>query len=209
MAYSIVGIANMALQKLGAKSSITSLTDGTPNATKVSVVWEYILNETLETIKPSFAKVRVALSQSSTTPANDDQYLYAYPFPSDYLALADGRADDVAIWPEDVAPYTVETLADGTLCLMTNYDSTTAGYSIYLTYIRKTTDPSKYSALFINALTFRLAAELAFSVTEGTGKFEAMTNLYAKARLKAIASDRTHRYLANEKANADWEGAGR
>jgi len=209
MAFSDVGIAKLALQRLGAKSSIVSLTDGSTNAGKVSVAWEYVLKECLETIKPKFAITRVSLAQGVTDPANTDVYEFAYPLPADYLALAEGSADDPAIWPSDVAPYVIETLSDGSLALLTNYDTTTADYGIYLTYVKYAQNPALYTGVFVNALVFRLAAELAFTITEGSGKFEAMITLYEKARRKASGVDRRQDYLADEKSNEDWSGAGR
>lgn len=209
MAYSNVGIANMALQRLGAKSSLSSLTDGTPNANKVSTVWEYVLNEVLETIKPRFATVRVALSQSVTLPANTDQYEHCYSMPADYLCLAEGSADDPAIWPKDCHPYSIESLDGWTFVLMTDYDTSESGDSIFATYVRKATNPAKYTALFINAFAYRLAAELSYTITEGVGKFEHMMNMYDKARAKAGAVDKKQTYIEGEKDNTDWEMAGR
>lgn len=209
MAYSKAGIANLAIQRLGAKSSIVSLTDGSPNAAKVNAIWEYILYEVIEAIKPAFATVRVALAQSSTAPANTDVYKCAYPFPADYLTISEGDAEDPAIWPSEVTPYAIETLSDGTLCLMTNYDTTEADYSIYLTYIRKVDNPGRFIASFVNALAFRMAAELALSITETQGKFEAMMTLYDRARRKAIAENARQLYIEHEQSNTDWELAGR
>ena len=209
MAYSVVGIVNMALQRIGAKSSITSLTDGAVNAVKANMVWEYIRDEVLERVKPKFATVRVALSQSSTSPANAEAYDYAYPIPSDYLCLAPDKKDDPAIWPVEVAPYVFETLADGTVCLMTDYDSTSEDYNIYMTYVRKVTDPAKYAPSFINCLAFRLAAELALSVSESSSKFEAMMQLYLRAVKSAKGASLDQDYLADENGSNSWETAGR
>ncbi|MDD2657196.1 MAG: hypothetical protein PHD04_00860 [Candidatus Pacebacteria bacterium] len=207
MAYSNVGIANMALQRIGARSSITTFNDGSPNAIRVNAVWEYIRDEVIEAIKPKFATVRVALAQSAVSPANTDVWDYAYPLPSDYLCLADDNKDDNAVWPDDVAPYVIETLSDGTLCLMTNYDSTTADYQIYLTYIRKVADPAKYTPSFINAFVFRLGAELSFSVPESGGKFEAMMTLYERAKKRAMGFSRAQDYLEDENGSTSWENA--
>jgi hypothetical protein len=209
MAYSNVGIANMALQRIGAKSSISALTDATPNAEKVNTVWEYILNECLETIKPHFATVRVALAQSTTSPANTDQYEYCYSMPSDYLCLAEGTADDPSVWPKDCYPYSIESLDGWTFVLMTNYDTSESDEPIYVTYVRKATNPAKYTALFINAFAYRLAAELSYTITEGAGTFEHMMNMYDKFRIKAGAVDKKQNYIEDEKSNTDWEMAGR
>jgi hypothetical protein len=200
----------MALQRIGAKSSITALTDGTPNAIKANTVWEYIRDEVLEAVKPKFATVRVALAQSATLPANAEVYDFAYPLPVDYLCLADDSKDDPNVWPDtSVKPYVIETLADGTVCVMTNYDSVTEDYDIFLTYVRKVVDPAKYYPSFINALAFRLAAELALTITESGSKYEAMTNLYIKALKKAKAASRAQDYIEDEKGSDSYETAGR
>jgi hypothetical protein len=207
MAYSNVGIANMALYRLGAKSRLTSLTDGSPNAVNVNTIWEYIRDEVLAAVKPKFATVRAELAQGDTSGENTDMYEYAYPLPSDYLCLADDYKNDPAIYP-DASPYVIEALEDGTLALMTNYDSTTYG-TLYLTYVRRVTDPAKYSPLFINAFTFRLAAELAFSIPASPGKFQAMYALYESAKKAAQGESRAQDYLADEKGSDSWVNAGR
>jgi hypothetical protein len=91
---------------------------------------------------------------------------------------------------------------------MTNYDSTTATYQIYLTYVRKVVDPAKYTPSFINALTFRLAAELTLTIAESGSKYEAMMNLYGKAKRKAQGASRAQDYLEDEKGNETWSDAG-
>jgi hypothetical protein len=209
MAYSDTSIANMALQRIGAKGTVTSLTDGSTNAVRINNVWQYIRDEVLEAVKPKFATVRVALSQSSTSPANEDVYAYAYPLPSDFICLAENIKDDPVVWPSpDVEPYCIETLADGTVCLMTNYDIVT-GEDIYLTYVKRVTDPAKYSPPFINCLCFRLAAELSFIIPESGGKFDAMMKQYMISVRKAQGMSRSLDYLAEERGSTDWEYAGR
>src|SRR5512133_128922 len=99
MAFSDVGIANMALQRIGAKSRITALADGSTNAIKVQAVWDYILNLVLEEANPKFATVRVALAQNATAPANASVYDYAYTTPVNYLCPADDSDGDRAVYP--------------------------------------------------------------------------------------------------------------
>ena len=208
MSYSIVGIANLALQRIGAKSRITSLTDGSPNAINVNAVWEYILDEVLEFVKPKFATERVVLAQGTTDPANTDVYEFEYPIPSDYLCLAVDTKDDPAVWPASVVPYVIETLSAGTVCLMTNYDSTDTD-DVYLTYIKRVSDPAKFAPSFINALVFRLAAELTFAVAPSGSKFEAMMTLYERAARRARGASRGQDYLEDEQGSDSWETAGR
>jgi hypothetical protein len=59
--YSAVSIANLALGRLGARNTITSLTDNSPNAVKVNAVWDHIIQEVLSERDWKFAKIRVNL----------------------------------------------------------------------------------------------------------------------------------------------------
>jgi len=212
MAYSNVGIVNMALQRIGAKSSVTTLDppDGSPNSIKAYAVWEYILDEVLETVKPKFATVRRALSQSTTDPINTDVYEYSYPLPADFICFADDYKDDLAVWPQPgIEPYVIEAANDGTLCLFTNYDSTEEEDDVYITYVRKVVDPAKFSPSFINCLCYRLAAELTLSVAESGSKFEFMMKMYGSSLKKAKAGSRGLDYFEDEKGSDSWEDAGR
>lgn len=211
MAYSNVSIANIALQRIGAKSSITAIDppDGSPNSIKVATVWEYIRDEVLETVKPKFATVRKELTQSTTDPINTDVYEYSYPLPADYICLADDTKEDPNVYPQPgVEPYVIEAALDGTLCLMTDYDNTTDG-DMFITYIRRVTDPAKYSPSFINCFAFRLAAELCLSIVESATKYEFMLKLFDRSCKKAKGGSRAQDYLEDEKGSNDWDTAGR
>lgn len=232
MAYSVVGIVNLSLGRVGAKGNISALTENSPNAIKANAVWEYIRDLVLEQVKPKFATMRVALAQSVTAPAS--RYLYAYVMPSDYLCLADGRRDDPPIYTPGYTyilpasyfswtdfgriitrafqsgyPYTIETLTDGTLCLFTDYDSVTYEEDLYISYVKRITDPQKFAPSFIDALTYRLAAEFAISIVESTSKFQAMITLYERALERAKSANRAHDYVEDEMGDDAWVTAGR
>ncbi len=212
MAYSKVRIANRALQAIGAKGSITVLPDAAnPNAVKVNNIWDEILDIVLADVKPRFATLRAKLSQSATSPTNTDRWQYAYPLPSDYLCPAIDNADDPWIWPAGIEPYSIETLSssDGSLCVMTNYDSTGSD-DVYVLYIKRVTDPTKFFAAFQTCVAYRLAAELALSVVESITKHQDMMTLYERALKKAKGADRTQLYIENEKKDSEaWADAGR
>jgi hypothetical protein len=212
MAYSKVRIANRALQVIGAKGSITALPDAAnPNAVKVNNIWDEVLDIVLADVKPRFATLRTGLSQSATSPANACRWKYAYPLPADYLCPAVDNADDPWIWPAGIEPYSIETLsaADGSLCIMTDYDSS-GGDDVYVLYVRRITDPTKFFAAFQTCVAYRLAAELALSVVESITKHQDMMTLYERSLKKAKAADRRQLYVENEKKDADaWVDAGR
>lgn len=88
MAYSELGIINLALGRIGVKA-ITADDWATPSSTqavKVAAVWEYIRDEVLEAADWKFAKKRSRLALLEETPASD--FNYAYRLPQDFLRLA-------------------------------------------------------------------------------------------------------------------------
>jgi hypothetical protein len=147
--YSPVAIANMSLQRIGARGTIGSLTEQTPNAIKVNVVWDMVFQEVLSEREWKFAKTRVALQQNAQAPVGG--YKFAYPLPADYLRLVrpreipeERRIADAAEWgwggegygwfrhrdipvhPHEAVPYVIEAVlnADGvsyTNNLLSNY----------------------------------------------------------------------------------------
>lgn len=126
----------MALQRIGARGTISSFAEDSPNAIKVNVCWDMVFQEVLSERDWKFAKTRVQLQQSAFQPVGG--YKFAYPLPSDFLRLCKPRekpeerriADaniwwngygdwswggwwmprDLPVWPREVAPYIVETV---------------------------------------------------------------------------------------------------
>ena len=163
MNYSQVGIANMALQRIGARGTISSLTEDSPNAIKVNIVWDMIFQEVLSERDWKFAKTYVQLQQNANAPAGG--YLYAYALPADFLRLCRPReipqerriADangwggwggwgggsigqwgipnfDVPVWPRAVAPYITATVLNTTGPPSTYTTNLLTNYPGLLTY---------------------------------------------------------------------------
>ena len=216
MAYSTVGIINLALQRIGV-GKITALypDENSTAAIDAAAIWEYIRDEVLQAKEWNFAKTRVALARKTIDPAFG--FSYAYALPTDFLRICTDNKNDRSVsygtgttyaYPAgEYAGYAVETLSDSTLCLLTNYDNST-GYDIYIKYIKRIEDPGKFSPSFINALSFRLAAELAIPRTEGLKKYEMMITLYQKALIAADGVNQSGDYV-QDIGSTDWELAGR
>lgn len=66
MNYSQVGIANVALSRIGARGQISSINDNSPNAIKVLAVWDTVFQEVLAERDWRFAKTRAALTLTNT-----------------------------------------------------------------------------------------------------------------------------------------------
>jgi hypothetical protein len=209
MAYSIVGIVNLALGRIGVKRLAAWPETTSPQGIAAENVWQYVRDEVLGAKDWRFAKTRVALAQSVTEPLSI--WSYAYTLPSDFIKLARGTTDDPAVYPntidDETYPWAIESLPDGTFCLLTNYDN--SSYDIFINYIRREENPVRYSAAFINALAFRLAAELAIQLPESRAKFSDMMNLYEMALIKAEGFNASLDSLEDERGSDDWESAGR
>ena len=80
------------------------------------------------------------------------------------------------------------------LAFLTDYNSissTSAQEEIVIQYIRKVTDVTKFSPAFINALAWRLAAELSIGLTEGLNKFKMCLGMYEQALVAATEINNT------------------
>lgn len=238
MSYSVVGIANLALSKIGAKI-IASVDENTPNAIKVKTVWDYVLDEVLQAKDWRFSKTRVELATITTEPVF--AYSYAYQLPADFLRLikpnrtyipSTNPADyyyglitqgddsesysaflsyDAPVWPPGYSYIIEEVVVSAKsqlLCLLTDYYDSTLPLKI--NYIRRETNPAKYFPLFVNALATRLAAELAIPVTEDIRKNQLMMQLYKTALRDAEIYNQSMDFLAtDETGSTSWETAGR
>lgn len=225
MAYSIVGVANMALSHLG-QPKIASLTESASAPAVVSSInvnLPFVIGEILESADWVFAKTRVTLEKNSTTPVQG--FLYAYTLPADFVRPCRQRKDDPPVYPDSVVTtptyfhgylynekvqfnYVVETLADGTKCLFTDYDNSTT--SLVYQYIRREENPARWSAHFCNTVAVRLAAALAPVLTSvKSGMDDKMWRLYATMLKRAKGHNASHDFLKDETGSTDWEIAGR
>ena len=161
----------MALSKLGAKR-ITTTSDDTVSARAAVAVYTEILDEVLMEHAWSFAQKRVALAELGTDPVwEDDGMTVAYGIPTDMLKLNYVNTPSATIRVESVG-----ILSD------------TSGLEILYTY--RATDTTKYSTMFVTALATRLAAEMAFGLTNSKTAMEYLMKEYEEIRLpRAIAAD--------------------
>lgn len=153
MTVSVTSICNSGLSKLGQKT-IASIDENSVAAKLCKEQYEKLRDEVLRDHPWNFAIKRQLLSQG-TAPVFG--YTYAYTLPSDYL-----RAVGVySTTDEDdkIEPYQEESgflLADEA--------------TMYLKYIYRCSDTTKYDVTFREALALRLAAEFAIPLTQSTEK---------------------------------------
>lgn len=239
MNYSQTGIANLALNRVGARGTITDVNQSSPNAQKVLAVWDYVFQEVLSERDWKFAKTRVNLSLLTEVPLYG--YSSAWALPADFLRFVRphkrppdrnlymwlwgpegygwyNRADP-PFWPCGF-PYVVETIQTGTTaadlpsytqCVLTDYAGCTGDVNANakINYIQIITDYSKLMPGFVNCLAYRLAAEIAISITEDDRKFQAMSSLYRDTLNSAEAQNESMDFQENETGSETWERAGR
>lgn len=155
-----IDICNLALSRLGDSATVASIDppEGSPQATHCAQFYPLARDTILDRHSWSFATTRAALAKLSTTPTSG--WLYAYARPSNAVSIVSlfetGASDDFA--PQ---AYETESLPDGTEVIYSNTDSAICRYKVQVT------DPSKFSPLFVEALSWLLASHLAGPVLKG------------------------------------------
>jgi len=143
---SAVDLCNRALQRLG-EASITSLTDDSNRARECNRVYEYARDAELRKHVWSFARARAQLAASSTAPPFG--YNNAFPLPADFLRLH--PLNDVTDWQ----------IEDGQI--LTDDDA-----PLNIVYVKRETDVNNFDPLFFEALSAKIALELAERIRQPT-----------------------------------------
>lgn len=195
MAESKIKIANISLSKVGVRA-ITSFLEETPEARAINANYDEVLKEVLEEHMWTFAQKRATLATISGEPEwTDDGMDVIYAKPSDFIKL-NFKSDPVAV-----------VKVEGNRIL-----SDTTGLAILYTFLQE--DTLTYSAKFTQALAVKLAAEIAFTLTESVSKTKDLHTLYDDDALpKAVSSDSTQgnptEAMQDEWLNSRLFGAGR
>jgi hypothetical protein len=153
-------ICNLAVMHIG-EEHIANIDEVSKAAQKLKTVWPVILDEMLEEHDWTFARKREGLALLATPPAFG--FSKAFKLPSDYMRLPQEQ-EDCNAWSD--RPWRKE----GALLL-------TDESAIDLLYIARV-GPEKFPAKFAIALSFRLAAAIAFSLSKKSGVVKQMWDLY-------------------------------
>lgn len=133
----------------------------------------------------------------------------------DCILIVPASAANSSYFPPINTTYWTEIAPSAKKILLTNYDNVTGAAELVIQYIRRITDVTLYSPSFINALAFRLAAEMAIHLTEGAVKFKSMIELYYIAIAKAEGINQSLDYFdtldnwREDSAGDSWDKAGR
>lgn len=146
---SAVSICNMALTRLG-EQQITTLTENSKAARLCNANFDIFRDSFLSDFDWPFAIKRATLAASATAP--NHEWTYAYPLPDDCLRLI-RTYDEVQQFADNT--YEVEEGAIQT-------DQTT----VKIEYIARIENYNQWDRLAIDAFADRIAAELAYPVTQ-------------------------------------------
>jgi len=171
-----VTICNLALSHLG-DDRINSLDDATRQGRACKLHYAIARDAVLREHPWNFATSREYLALlSGVNPAG---WSYAYAYPSECIFARE-------IWQEveQLAPTPFEVIrVSGQRRIVTDE------VDAVLEYTAQIADPTQFDPLFIDALSYKLAAELAMPLTRSVPITQAMLTLYANRMAQATTID--------------------
>lgn len=150
-----VDIVNLAIARLGSASRVSSIDppDGSSLAANAATFYPMVRDSLLEMKDWPFAVTRSRLNElaDATIPP---PYTHAYAMPSAAIVPLSVRHADAS---DDSPPNRLswEMLSDGTRVVFTDTEEAVMRYKV------GATDPSKFTPLFVDALAWALAIQLA------------------------------------------------
>ena len=175
-----VSICSNALRRLG-DSPITSLSDDTERARLCNALYEPARDSLLRSHAWNFAITRASLAKLSTAPAFEFANQFILPTNPFCLRVLKMEFDDFK--------FKIENLAGEGRVLLTD-----EGTAIIL-YIAKITDTTLFDAIFVDTLTAKLSAELAYPVTNSTALQTQMEKIYKLKLTEARSIDSTEGFI--------------
>ena len=181
MAQSVTGIANRALQLVGA-GTIMNLTDNTPEARECTRAYDYCRRAELRKNTWNFATTRAVLAPDAVAPAFD--YAYQFTLPVDCVRVV--MTNDPSLdWKQEghklltnsaQSPYGVSL-------------SGTTGTVLNLTYVADVQDPTLFDPLFCETLSAAMAVAICERLTQSNQKKTDAQQTYARAMDDAYHAD--------------------
>lgn len=148
-----INICNIALARLGDMGNVANIDppEGGAQAERCSIFYPLARNTLLALHDWSFARKQLDLAMVAPV---SDAYLYSFAKPLDMLTLHDVRAGGVSI------PFSMVSTAQGQFILAN-------AKTVQGVYTCEAIDPTFFSPLFTEALTWQLASMLAGPILKG------------------------------------------
>lgn len=197
-----IGISNMALSHIGAKSTIESFTEKGAEAKQADIWYDYSRLQVLEAFDWSFARKRVTMSLHGDTiseTATDPLagvWGYRYQYPGDCLAAR--KIQNPSAPPDDAVPFEIETSLNGQeKTILTDLQDAV------LVYTWDLTNTDMFSSLFVSALSHLLAHQIAFSLT-GDRKIKITELQIYQSVLREAMSTSANEGVSAPPREAEW-----
>lgn len=183
-----VSIVNKALSLIGA-SRITSLDDDTLEAKAAQNTYEQSLRSILSECLWNFATKRSLLSEVvKTAEWTTDNMNYYFQLPSGLIRVFETS--------NPLAKMRIEGEY-----ILTNYSSVGILYTYYLD------EPSKYPASFVDALSYKLAADMCYEITNSNNFAGELLKVYEGHYLPRARTQDAQTGTHNEPLDSDWVNA--
>lgn len=175
---SVIEICNRALSNIGNSRSINSLDEASKEAGQCSLHFDACRDAALADFDWNFATKRVALADTNAPPPD---WQYAYQYPTDCMRIT-----------EIMLPGIRNPTAAMRVPYVTGSDAAGTGKLIYtdqpeawLKYVGRVTDVNMFDAIFIEALSWRLAAAINMPLTGSADLGNNALSMYNRVILSA------------------------
>ncbi len=176
-----IDICNLALMRLGTRSTIAALSEGSAEANVCALVYPVVREALLARHPWNFARRRVLLADLGHPPFG---WRYRYATPSDCLRVweVDGPTTPFEISGD------LDTQGNPIQVILTDRPRA------WLTYTARVTDPALFNVRFVEALSWMLAAEMAIALTGDTALAQGCLQAAGNAITAAEADDANQRF---------------
>lgn len=168
--YSEVAICNMALAEIGRGAQITSIDEASQAARACKLRYPYARDACLRAYDWNFAARRAELPKNAVAPAFE--YANAYDLPADCLLVRSVFDGDAEKW-----------VVEGRQIL------TDMGDPIFIKYTALVTQTAAFDPLFVEALSARVASDIAVQLSESVSRAQGLWQVYQSKLVEARRRD--------------------
>ncbi|MBD1601987.1 hypothetical protein [Pseudomonas typographi] len=194
---SVVDICNMALSRIGNSQRINALTEASIQAEQCSLFYEPSRDFVLRDYPWAFATAFVSLAQVSTNP--DPEYPYCYSMPTDCLKARRivNEAFPEGYWPfpERIERPRIPRIGFRIINGSSGRLISTSVSPATLEYTIKVDSPELFDPIFVSALAWRLAGQIAPAIAKDANVAQTCEQMYRSEIAGAAAA------MLNEGAN--------
>lgn len=185
--YSEVAICNMALAEIGRGAQITSLDEASQAARACRLRYPYARDACLRAYDWNFASARAELAKNAVAPAFE--FANAFDLPSDCLIVRSVFEGEGERW-----------VVEGRQVLTDMSDP------IFIKYTARVTDPTQFDPLFAEALSARVASDIAVQLSESVSRAQSLWQIY-QAKLGEARRRDAQEGQPDHLPRGDWVGA--